>query len=560
VLVKRVNAPSLIYTTLYRRAGQRLVPLKMAVNGLVEPTPDALIAAPTDLRSVDPYIGEEIARGRFCLGGKVLETRGKSPFAFDPPNAVFADRLHAFGWLRHVRATQSAKIYDVARRLVLDWIGRFGRKISSPVWTADLASQRLLAWLSHSPILLQDADSAFYGKFLKVVAKHVRYLRAIRPFVGDGESRLRVEVALAMASLSLPTDPKRISRYGARLDQELSRQISADGCHISRNPRLLIEILLDLLPLRHSYINLGYEAPAGLAQAIDRMFSAIRFFRHTDGNIALFNGATLPLSSEMASVLRYDETAGTALRELTDNGFHRLAAHETALIMDCGIAHSADLSSSASAGCLSFELSLGLNRFIVNSGYPLFGDATFKEVSRSTAAHSTLVLDDMSSARQAFGKWLGPNLAGGLSEVDVERSTGPDGEQIIKASHDGYLASLGYLHRRELSVSADGTEILGKDCVIPSTAKTRQTIKQTNAVVRFHIHPSIKIYNLDEHSVYLCAMDGTTLLFKSLDAPLFVSEDIHMGDVSGIRHSNQLEIAYRGTGPFDLRWMIQRTQ
>jgi uncharacterized heparinase superfamily protein len=321
-----------------------------------------------------------------------------------------------------------------------------------------------------------------------------------------------------------------------------------------------VEILLDLLPLRHSYINLGYEAPNGLAQAIDRIFLAIRFFRHTDGNLALFNGATSPLSSELASVLRYDETSGASLRELADSGFHRLSSADSALIMDSGYAHSPDLSVNAAAGCLSFEYSVGLNRFIVNSGYPIYADAAFKKVSKTTAAHSTVVLEDTSSARQAFGKWLGPNLSAGVSSVDVERTMGDSGEHIIRASHNGYLNNIGYLHRRELSLSQDGTELLGCDSILPSTAKTRTAIKPTTAVARFHIHPSIKIYNLDEHSVYLCAMDGTTLRFTSLDAPLSVTEDIYMGDMSGIRASNQLEIMRHGLGPFDLRWMVQRTQ
>lgn len=558
--MKRVNVPGMIYKALYRRLGQSIVPLKMNAAALVEPAPDGLVAAPTDLRSVDPYIGEEIARGRFCLGGRILETSGKSPFSLEAPSDVFAEKLHSFGWLRHVRATQSDKIYDVARRLVADWIGRYGRKTFKPIWTPDLASQRLMAWLSHSPVLLQEADSDFYGKFLKIVSRHVRYLSAVRPYTLDGESRLRVVVALAMASLSLPTDPKRIARYGARLDQELTHQILPDGCHISRNPRLLIEILLDLLPLRHSYINLGYEAPSGLAQAIDRMFLAIRFFRHTDGNLALFNGATSPLSSELASILRYDETSGAPLRELADNGFHRLSAAETALIIDTGHAHSGDLSFNAAAGCLSFELSVGLNRFIVNSGYPMFADDSFKKVSKTTAAHSTVVLDDISSARRAFGKWAGQNLIAGVSLVETERSSGADGEQILRASHDGYLSNLGYMHRRELSLSRDGSELLGCDSILPSTAKAQTTVKSTNAVARFHIHPTIKIYHLDDNAVYLCAMDGTTLLFRSFDAPLAVTEDIYMGDASGIRASNQLEISRSGIGPFDLRWMIQRTQ
>ena len=63
-----------------------------------------------------------------------------------------------------------------------------------------------------------------------------------------------------------------------------------DGGHASRNPGALIELLLDLLPLRQAFAARNVPPPAALNNAIDRMMPMLRFFRHGDGNFALFNG------------------------------------------------------------------------------------------------------------------------------------------------------------------------------------------------------------------------------------------------------------------------------
>ncbi len=140
-----------------------------------------------------------------------------------------------------------------------------------------------------------------------------------------------------MASLATPTSPKRVAKAAEFLDVELERQILADGGHFSRNPRAGLEILLDLLPLRQTYVNLGHDLPARLVPTIDRMFPALRFFRHQGGELALFNGATSTLARELMSVLRYDETAGAPFKALPHMGYQRLSAGSAVVLMDVGL-------------------------------------------------------------------------------------------------------------------------------------------------------------------------------------------------------------------------------
>ena len=73
-----------------------------------------------------------------------------------------------------------------------------------------------------------------------------------------------------------------------QLVAEIERQILPDGGHISRNPGALIELLLDLLPLRQAFAARNIAPPPQLNNAIDRMMPMLRFFRHGDGNFRAF--------------------------------------------------------------------------------------------------------------------------------------------------------------------------------------------------------------------------------------------------------------------------------
>lgn len=551
---------ALFINVVYRKSLIGLVPLRMSLSPFKGNVSEGLVAAPTDLRAVDPFVAEELLQGRIALAGRVLELEGKSPFQLELPSEAFAERLHAFSWLRHVRASKSDEACFRARHLVADWIALHGRRINGIAWTPDVAAQRLIAWLSHSPIVLHDADSGFYRRFMKSLAFHIRYLRLIARHAPDGEVRLRIRTALAMASICVPMRASKILRQGMKLDQEIERQILPDGGHISRNPRILLDLLLDLLPLRQSYINLGHEVPSGLVPAIDRIFPALRFFRHQDGDLALFNGAKATLANELASVLRYDETSGRPSKYLPDMNYHRLSANETTMIADTGRAWSTELSSTEHCGCLSFEMSSERNRFIVNSGFPQYAGPDFRRACRSTAAHSTVTLHDTSSSRISRSRLFGPVLVSGVNAVDVRRETDAKGNDVLSASHDGYLRTLGYFHERELELNSSGTKIKGRDLMRSPEKVGKRGLKTLLAVSRFHIHPAIELSQLNEESVLMRAADGTSWLFSVPGRSVTVAEDVFMADASGIRPSQQIEVPFTVPETREIRWIIERKE
>ena len=553
-----MNAAGLLSRMAYRHLCVGLTPLRLHMSRFATRAPDGLVAAPTDLRAIDPYFAEELLRGRIALAGRVVETGGASPFQVEYPSAVFEERLHAFSWLRHIRSDKSSEACKRARRIVAEWMVLHGKRLAGTAWSPEIAAQRLIAWLSHSPVVLYEADAGFYRRFLKSLAFHVRYLERIVRHAPDGEARLRIRIALAMASIAMPTRLSRITRNGMKLAQEMERQILPDGGHVSRNPRVMLDLLLDLLPLRQSYINLGHDLPSGLVPAIDRMFPAIRFFRHQGGDLALFNGATATLANELVSVLRYDETAGRPSKVLPDVNYHRLATDDTVIIVDTGYPGSAELSRNAHSGCLSFEMSCGKNRFIVNSGFPRNAAPEYQRASRSTAAHSTVTLADTSSCRLSRSRLLGPIMVSGVSHVDSRRGTDANGNDVLWASHDGYLQNFGCYHEREIELNAAGTKIKGRDLLRADASAAKTQLQSVTAVSRFHIHPHIQIHQRDEESVYLEAADGTVWLFSAPGLELFVTEDVFMADASGMRPSQQIELPFNLANTREIRWLIER--
>ena len=142
---------------------------------------DRLLIAPQDLRTADPTRASEIYAGRFAFAGKIVICDGRSPFEIEPPSEEWADQLLGFGWLRHLRAAESAITRANARALVgrMDRAARRARqrrRAGGPIsWRA--ASSRGSArrrWCCTTP------TCSFYRRFLRNLTRQVRYLQPRR--------------------------------------------------------------------------------------------------------------------------------------------------------------------------------------------------------------------------------------------------------------------------------------------------------------------------------------------------------------------------------------------
>ena len=521
---------------------------------------DRLIIAPHDLRTADATRAAEIYAGRFVFAGKIVTCHGRSIFDLEPPSEDWEAALLGFGWLRHLRAADTALTRANARSLVDDWISNQARR--RPLERrADVRARRVISLLSQAPLVLGDTDGKFYRKYLRGLAREIRYLR-YSTLDNDGVPRLQVLIALCYAALCLANQAKNIRAASKRLSDELQRQILPDGGHISRNPGALVELLSDMLPLRQTFAARNIAPPPALLNAIDRMMPMMRFFRHGDGSFALFNGMSTAPSDLVATLLAYDDTHGVPMASMPHTGFQRLDAGAATVIIDTGPPPPASVSQDAHAGCLSFEFSSGLSRIVVNCGMPSTGRDNWRPFARSTAAHSTLTYHEASSCQfvelSAMKRLLrGAPITSGPGNVEHYREAVADGD-MLTSSHDGYLARFGVIHRRVLLVSHDGTRLEGEDSLSP--APGGRIKGESDFALRFHLHPSVKASRLsDARGVMLVLPNRDVWTFEALDDKVDLEDSVFLAGNDGPRRTSQIVIRQDARQASSLRWSFVRS-
>jgi uncharacterized heparinase superfamily protein len=553
---------TLIVTRFARNVMARASGGSLALSRLWPGRTDRLIIAPHDLRTADATRAAEIYAGRFVFAGKIVTCHGRSIFELEPPSEDWEIALLGFGWLRHLRAADTALTRANARALVDDWLSNQANK--RPVGRRpDVLARRVISLLSQAPLVLGDTDGKFYRRYLRGLSREIRYLRYGTFDIPDGVARLQVVIAFCYASLCLANQARHIRNAARKLSEELQRQILPDGGHISRNPGALIELLTDLLPLRQTFAARNMAPPPALLNAIDRMMPMLRFFRHGDGSFALFNGMSSTPSDVLATLLAYDDTHGAPMSNMPHAGFQRLDAGATTIIMDTGPSPPPGVSQDAHAGCLSFELSSGTSRIVINCGMPSTGRDNWRSFARSTPAHSTLTYHEASSCQfvefSAMKRLLhGAPIIGGPTDVESHRETVSNG-MLLTASHDGYLNSFGVVHRRVVLLSSDGTRLDGED-TLSAAPGGRIKGKETDYALRFHLHPSVKASRLsDARGVMLVLPNRDVWIFEALDDKVGLEDSVFLAGNDGPRRTAQIVIRQDLRHAPSVRWSFTRS-
>lgn len=542
--------------------GARLRAIPFRLGPLDLRMPDGLCLVPHDLRTGDPTIASDLYRGAFSLGGVRVDTNARSPFVIRPPNPFWQSELLGFSWLRHLRAADNDISRLHARSLILDWINL---QYKTGLAAGDIAvlARRVISWLSHAPLFLDDAEPEFYQKAMKSFGQQVRTLNREMGSAPEGYPRLLAATALCFAALCLNGQERLLERAVQQLEKQLASQILPDGGHISRHPGVGMELLLDLLPLRQTFAGRDKAPPQKLLSAIDRMMPMVRFFRHGSGNFALFNGMGVTNPGDAAAVLALDDTQGRPILNAQHSGYQRMEAGKSLVLMDAGTPPPAGVSRNAHAGCLSFELSSARHQIVTNCGAPFALGASWREAARSTAAHSTCIIEGKSSCEFLSGRLAtlaGPIISAGPENVRVNRDEAGS-ETIIEASHDGYLKTFGTIHVRRLKLSTAGGLLDGEDRL--THASSRHPVKaarELNAVLRFHLHPGVAASICEDgQSIALVLPNREGWRFSALGYTPRLEESIFLASSKGPQSTTQIVLPVKWSREIIVKWSFRRT-
>ena len=488
----------------------------------------------------DTAKGARLLKGELVLSGsmRVLKPGGWADAA---GNAVLRAHAHGFTWLRDLRTIGTDAARMRARALVADWIAAGS---TDPIATRpDITGARIAAWLGHYDFFAASADDDFRQKLLWRLIGDARVLAAHLPAEEQDERALTALKGLIAASIALPDHANHLARALKFLPQEIGRQVLPDGSHIERSPAAHLAALRDLIEIRALLQTAGHQVPSALASAIDRLSLGLRLLRHGDGGLALFNGTRDESNALIDLVLTQAGRAGRAPASLPDGGFHRLQAGRTVLIVDAGAPPPAGQDRLSHAGTLSFELSMGRDRLIVNCGAAAPGPTAWTDAARATAAHSTLTIADTSSSELKPG-----GLGRRPQKVAVERQEA-NGAHWLEASHDGWRLPFGAIHRRRLYMAESGEDIRGEDAV--------EAAGPQPYTIRFHLHPGVTANLQTDGEAVLLRVSGGGWRLRAEGARVSLEESIYLGGPEP-RRAEQVVLTGPQDGPQHVKWAITK--
>lgn len=525
------------------------------------PVADQLLIVPQDLRTADPSFWHEVVLDHFGLAGTVAALEGKSPFDVKPPHQAWAYALHGFGWLRHLAAADNDEAKALACKLAVEWIMRASRPDAKFTWLPNVTARRVISWISHSNILLDGANQRTYDTIVNSLGQQLVRLSAEWRDTPGGYPRLLVLNALVLADLTIAGHDRRLAEAERAFAAELQRQVLPDGGHISRNPRIIVELMLDLLPLRQCFAARGRPYPPGLIEIMQRMLTMLRYLRLGDGRLVRFNGTGVAASAGLATVLAYDDRPFEALSEAPHSRYVRLQKADTVIVMDVGAPPPLEYAGEAYAGCLSFEVSVGPDLLMVNGGAPAPVDAKWRPAARATASHNTLCLAESSSSELVRHKGL-EALIGAAPIKDPEnveyKAQQRQGAIVVGAQHDGYVKRFGLKHGRRISLSEDGSRIDGTDR-IREVGNSHQLTHDLPFSLHFHLHPDVFCErSVDLDSAKLTLPSGERWLFTLKGAVLSLEAGTFFADSSGPTRVMQLVARGATSGQTEVTWSIER--
>jgi uncharacterized heparinase superfamily protein len=520
--------------------------------------PLKLLAVPPELVPGDARAGKALRAGYFFYRGMKQPLLGLDYRKIDQPIG-FVDYIHRFRWLADLAAaTTLDNAVPAAETQMRAWLAAHGETPSEPAWRADNAGWRILTWTTYSPLILSSSDLVYRSLVLNCIARTARHLDRSADKAPIGLARVTAWTGIIAAGILLPGgEPRQV--YGeAGLKRACEAAFSADGGIISRSPQEQLEAIALLSMLAGVYGVRRKELPGWVAALTERAVAAMLGILHGDGAPGNWQGSAWTDPARVTTIIAASGVRTRPLRQARDWGYQRLAAGQTVVQVDAAPPPVARLARSGCASTAAIEVSDGSVRLIVNCGGAALTGAVindeFAQALRTTAAHSTLTLNDTNStAIQPDG-----SLGRGVGQVELDRQELDQGSRL-EIGHDGYARRLGFQHKRLILLSAEGRELRGEDMLLP--VERRRRIADCSYALRFHLGPDVEpTLTADRQGALLRLSNGALWQFRVGTGELVLDDSLWI-DGEGRPHATQ-QLLVTGTadkGGTSIGWLLKRS-
>jgi uncharacterized heparinase superfamily protein len=521
--------------------------LRWSWTGLAD---DAFAGDLPDFRPSDRDAVREMMAGRYLLASKLIETGGASPFGLEVEHADWSWNLHGFSWLRHFRDVRDPGERRFARTLVLDWIGRDG-KFDRDSWAPALCAQRVLNWLRHLNLLLDGANPEQTRTIQRALGTQIQSLKVRQRLAGDPGDALFAAIALVGAELCEQGDKTDVARYVDRLNLLLAEQLDNDGLHRSRNPKLQLNLLIELASVRRALGAHKTEATAELSAQVERMHESLDALTLGSGEPVYFNGCG-QLPHDVLIAVQANGSTRKRKSMLLD-GYGILRDGDAVVVADSGLVPPTGLAGEAHSSALAFEFSHGTELILGSCGPAPSDLPDSKSLFRQGIAHSAPTIDE-EDAQPVPVKGLRAGRLLQAGPLPVMTLDSPD--HLLTLTTSGYAKRFGVHLERRLTLLSGGTTLVGQDRMIAAGPTQGGLL-----ALRFHLAPGVMVRrNPGESIIRLVLPNGAVWSFLWEGADFHEEDSVRQSSYVGFAKTRQLVLETEVTAAREIAWIFTLEQ
>jgi len=464
------------------------------------------------------------------------------------------DKLHSFLWLTKVDR-KNGKI--ITKNIIKSWMDIF-YNYEPNTWEMEITARRIIAWVSNTDITLDDSDKVYKKKFFLSLIKQSNFILKNLANIFYGSTKIICCASIILSGIIFKENDLNYKTGIKELEKVIKNFFDENGFPKSRNPEDVFISIKYLILIREWFKEAQKPIPDFLNEIISKSGSCYAMLSCANKQFPLFNGAMEINHKD------YDIFLKTLKYKFINKNFEianliKVKKKKFEFFIDCGNPPNNYFAKHYQAGCLAFELISNKQKIICNSGYGKYLSPKLTSLSRSTAAHSTLYLNDTSSCifqkNKFISKVYGNSLLQKHKVINKNYTEDKDFYSIL-ASHNGYEKKFGYLHSRAIKISKKEDKIFGQD----ELKKTKNYSNPLIYFIRFHIYPDTKIVKTKAgNSVLISLSNGEGWLLLSETNNFQIEKSIFFGNKNKIINNESISISGSVNKEIiSIKWEINR--
>ncbi len=453
------------------------------------------------------------------------------------------EKLNNFFWFFSLDLKSSKKS---AQEVISNWINK-NDKYKKESWEFNITAKRIISWLSNHQLSYNESDKEYRSMFDHMIQKQTNHLLNEIKNSKDLENKIIGCSAIILTGLCYKIEKNYLNVGLNFLKKITNSSIDNQGFTNSRNIKQLIFFLKYFIIIREWFKESQIEVPEHIEENIYYLGQSYAFIRQNINADLLFNGNN---KSNTHDFDHYLKRLGYKFKNENKDcgGYIILKNKKICLAMDAGSSPNPKYTQDYQSGALSFEIISNGRKLITNCGYYKKNNQNLNEISKSSAAHSTLIIDDNSSCK--FIKKEDKLILKSGFKITQKNSVFEKNYWKINAAHDGYFKKFKSIHERNIEFFPEQMKFVGNDRIIRK--KNNHSFKFD---IRFHLEPNIKLMKTQDNKSILIELEDEGWKFTCDNYEINIDNGLYFGNknsyienqnifVSGILNNNEKNIKW----------------